>query len=138
MTTIQAKQTIDINDYLQRNGYTPLREKYNATWYASPFREEKVPSFMVNKERNTFIDWGTGQRGTIIDLAILLYDTDVSGALEILSKYREYYPLERPGSFSFKKQVNHKPLKTISGTIEKINNPKAITYLEKRGIKKKI
>lgn len=135
MNTTQAKEIINIIDFLQSNGHKPVKRKNTSFWYVSPFRKEKTPSFLVNNEKNTFIDWGTGQKGTIVDLVMLLHNTDISGALKILSRYR---PGNYSNSFSFKKQGNQETKKTIPGTIEKISHPHAISYLEKRGIKREI
>lgn len=136
MNTTQAKMSININSYLQSNGYQPVKRKGNSFWYLSPFRDEKSASFLVNEETNTFIDWGTGQRGTIVDLAMLLYNTDISGALKKLSQFHR--PGDHTPTFSFKKQTYKKTIKDIQGKIEKITHPKAISYLVKRGIKREV
>lgn len=136
MNTIQAKRTININSYLQSNGYQPVRSKGNSSWYLSPFRTEKKASFVVNDETNTFIDWGSGQRGTIIDLIMILFNTDISEALKILSRCKP--SAKNMPVLSFNKQDIQKPAKFIPGKIEKISHSRVKSYLEKRGIKKNI
>ena len=42
------------------------------SWYYSPFRKEATPSFHVLRGANTWIDFGTGEKGTNIDLIIRL------------------------------------------------------------------
>ena len=71
MTCAQAIQ-IDIVDYLSKTGYQPAKIRNNDFWYLSPLREEKTPSFKVNKKLNQWYDHGLGKGGNLIDLAILL------------------------------------------------------------------
>ncbi len=130
MNTAQAKQTIHIDYFLQRNGYQPVKQTEMKSWYLSPLRNEKTASFMVNRDRNTFVDWGSGERGTIIDLAMFLFSTDISGALEKLEGYRQP---EKTANFFFKKQKSVSK-KTLSGKIERITHPRLIDYLYSRGI----
>ncbi|TAA74134.1 MAG: hypothetical protein CDV28_1388 [Candidatus Electronema aureum] len=56
----------------------------NELWYFSPLRKEKTASFKVNKTLNVWYDHGEGIGGTIIDLVILQFQTDISGALKKL------------------------------------------------------
>ncbi len=136
MNTIQAKRTIHINDFLQKSGYKPVKVTDNSSWYLSPLRTEKTASFLVDNEKNTFVDWGTGQRGSIIDLVMAQFHTDVSGALKILSKNEP--PVNSTPVYSFKRQNFHKIQKTIPGKFEQITHPWLVSYLRKRGINENI
>lgn len=131
MNTDQAKKTVNINDYLSNAGHKPVSQRGNHFRYYSPFREERTASFDVDNAKNTFIDWGTGQTGTIIDLVMILSNTDVSGALEILDQYNGE---PSKSTFSFTKHESKQTRKSIPGTIEKITDPSLINYLISRKI----
>ena len=136
MNTKQAKEKISINEYLQSNGYQPVKQNNNSLWYLSPFRNEKTASFVVNEIKGIFTDWGTGEKGTIIDLVMQLHHTDISGALEILSRHKpspENLPI-----LSFKKQNISVHTKSFPGKIDKIENSRIKLYLKKRGIDKQV
>lgn len=44
-------------------------QKRNDLWYNAPYREERTPSFKVNKDRNVWFDFGLGRGGDIFTLA---------------------------------------------------------------------
>lgn len=68
----EAKQ-IDLVDYLNSLGHQPKIVRNHDYWYLSPFRQEKTPSFKVNRKQNVWFDHGAGEGGTIIDLGIRLF-----------------------------------------------------------------
>ncbi len=49
---------IDLVDYLQKCGHQAIKIRNNDYWYLSPFREEKTPSFKVNRKLNIWYDHG--------------------------------------------------------------------------------
>ena len=125
----QAK-SIDIVAFLQKNGLTGI-EKGSFIWYCSPLRQEKTASFSVDQDRNRWIDFGSGQRGDLLDLVKLIYNTDTPGALEILSK-------TNPDEFlSFSRQ-NIQPKQKVPGIIinhlQPIANNALLEYLVVRNI----
>ena len=73
MNCEQAKK-IDIVDFLARLGFYPAKKptRPNQCWYCSPFRSERTASFVVDRARNKWWDFGTGEGGSIIDLCIKL------------------------------------------------------------------
>jgi hypothetical protein len=84
MNIAQIKQ-IDLVDYLKAIGFSPTNESAKSAWYHAPYREDRTPSFKVNKDKNMWYDFGTAQSGDIIDLAELLYQTkDVSRLLKLI------------------------------------------------------
>jgi CHC2 zinc finger len=72
MTFTEAKN-ISISEYLSSLGIGATYISGNDHWYRSPFREERTPSFKVNSRLNVWFDHGTGEGGTIIDLAAKLH-----------------------------------------------------------------
>lgn len=66
MNINQAK-SIPLADFLSRLGYEPSFTKRGQLWYCSPLRSEKEPSFKLNPERNSWIDFGDNRKGDILD-----------------------------------------------------------------------
>lgn len=84
MNIAQIKQ-IDLVDYLKAIGFSPTKESAKSAWYHAPYREDRTPSFKVNKDKNMWYDFGTAQSGDIIDLAELLHQSkDVSRLLKLI------------------------------------------------------
>lgn len=84
MNIAQIKQ-IDLVDYLRAIGYSPTKESDKSAWYHAPYREDRTPSFKVNKNKKMWYDFGTAKSGDIIDLAALLYQSkDVSRLLKLI------------------------------------------------------
>ena len=54
---IQEAKQIRIADYLQKLGYTPVKQQGNSLWYKSPLREEIDASFKLNTELNQWYDF---------------------------------------------------------------------------------
>ncbi|HHH14309.1 MAG TPA: DNA primase [candidate division WWE3 bacterium] len=132
MTTQDAKK-IDLVDVMARLGHTPTKIQGASVWYRSPFREEKTASFKVNKDLNSWYDFGIGEGGRIIELFQALYnDQSVPHALEIIGNMHAFSvptpaPLPKPP-----KQKTDKPVITA---VREISNPALIQYLEqKRGL----
>jgi hypothetical protein len=129
MNCKQANQ-IRIEDFLNSQGYTPVRiDQKRFFWYRAPYRKDSSPSLMVDTKKNYWLDKGTATRGTTVDLAILLHNTDLTGALRIL---------ENPGAiksdFSFleKQKVNSPGIEIKK--IQPLQNRKLIEYLSNRKI----
>jgi len=83
MNCEQAKK-IEIVDFLARISISPQKTTGTNYWYLSPNRDEKTPSFKVNKTQNIWVDYGTGKGGKILELVMTLYNVDLSEALKII------------------------------------------------------
>lgn len=75
--TLDEIKAIDIISYLATLGYQPSKVRHNDYWYLSPLRNEKIPSFKVNKAINRWYDHGLGKGGNLIDFAVLYYSCTV-------------------------------------------------------------
>jgi len=128
--TCKEAKNIDINDFMKHCGNKPAIEKEKETWYPSPFRQEKDPSFRVNNSMQLWYDYGIGQGGDIIKLGCLLFSCDVAGFLEWLERE----------NFSFRQQEGPKIVEPKSKitSIEPISDPLLIKYIEERAISKEI
>src|SRR5450631_2686099 len=95
MNCEQANQ-INIVDYLNSLGYQPQKIRGNDYWYLSPFRDEKDPSFKVEKNKNVWYDHGLGKGGKLIDFVMEFYHCDVSEALQKVSFFQPQNNIVRP------------------------------------------
>lgn len=127
---IQEAKQIRIADYLQSQGYTPVKQQVNSLWYKSPLREETEASFKVNTELNQWYDFGLGKGGNIIALAEELYASDYVPYL--LNKIAEQAPHIRPVSFSFRQQASESSFQQLE--VRELTHPALLRYLQERGI----
>ncbi len=84
LSIIEARQ-IDMVDYLSKLGHVPAKIRGNDYWYLSPLRQEKTPSFKINKKLNRWYDHGIGNGGNIIDFIILFNKCTIGEVLKQLS-----------------------------------------------------
>ncbi|HBG79448.1 MULTISPECIES: toprim domain-containing protein [Proteiniphilum] len=131
MNSEQAKQ-IRIEDYLSRIGIKPIKERGQNLWYKSPFRNENEPSFKVNRDINQWHDFGSGEKGNLIDLAMKLHQTNsVSEALRAIEQAVSY-PKIQQSSFSFRQQEFSEGISNVE--IKPLNHPALIEMLHIRKI----
>jgi hypothetical protein len=86
--TIEDAKRIPITEWLASRGYQPARKHGEIWWYPSmlPDRAEHTPSFKVNTRINRWIDFGNGQKGSLIDLGILYHRCSITDFLWMLDK----------------------------------------------------
>ena len=131
MNIDEAKQ-ISIADYLHSLGHDPVRQQGHNLWYKSPFRDERVPSFKVNTERNLWYDFALGKGGNLIALAGKLYaSSDVS---YLLKRIAEQAPQVHPASFSFGRSSSSDESDKRPTEIIPLASPALFSYLGERGI----
>ncbi len=126
-------RSISIVDFLSKNSIALVGE--NGTWYRyeNPIRNERTPSFFVNKKKNYWKDFGSGEFGNIIDLVRIMNHTDITGALNILKENK----LTQHHSFSFSQQeseIDGSEAKLIIRHLQPIQNKALIQYLNYRKI----
>lgn len=80
--SIRGAKEIDLVDYLSRLGHEPSKIRNSDYWYLSPLRNEKTPSFKVNRKLNCWYDHGMGKGGNLIDFAILYHHCTIREFLE--------------------------------------------------------
>lgn len=129
MNSEQAKQ-IRIEEYLYRIGIKPNKERGHNLWYISPFRNENEPSFKVNRSINQWHDFGSGEKGNIIDLAMKLHNTNsVSEALQAIERA---VPFTSILSFSFRQQDDLGKMENV--IVQPLTHPALIQLLNERKI----
>jgi len=139
-----AKQK-DLVDYLASLDHQPQKIRGNDHWYLSPLREEKTPSFKVNKKFNIWYDHGIGKGGTLIDFGILYHGCTVA---EFLQKLSSPLSFQQPKNYPLTGQPS--PNSGEAGPVQKdpdpgkskikiisekaIESPALIEYLTSRSI----
>ena len=64
----EKARNIDIVSTLANLGHFPVRKTEKEAWFLSPFRSETQASFKVSLKENYWIDFGTFEGGSTIDL----------------------------------------------------------------------
>lgn len=85
LLSCRQANTIDLVDYLGSLGYRPARVRPPDYWYCSPLREERRPSFKVNRRINRWYDHGLGSGGTLVDFGIRYHGCSIREFLKTLS-----------------------------------------------------
>jgi len=67
---IEQAKAIAIAEILAKLELTPAKETETDATYLSPFRNERTPSFHVDKEHNVWYDHGEGIGGNAFDLVV--------------------------------------------------------------------
>lgn len=83
--TCSGTKQIDLVDYLASLGHLPQKVKNQDYWYLSPLRDEKTPSFKVNRKLNVWYDHATGKGGNLIDFGMQHFKCSVAELLQRLS-----------------------------------------------------
>lgn len=81
---IDKAKEMDMVLYLSKLGFEPIRIRANDYWYHSPFRDERTPSFKINRRLNRWYDHGMGKGGNCIDFGILYFGIGVAEFLEVI------------------------------------------------------
>jgi hypothetical protein len=129
LSFINAKQ-IQIVDYLAGLAIEPVKIYGNDHWYRSPFREERTPSFKVNSRLNVWFDHGTGEGGTIIDLAAKLHQCTYQEAAEKLTNGN----YQKAVQSVIRKKIEQPENKIEIIGVNPITDPRLIKYLKQRCI----
>lgn len=123
---------LPIKQYLADNGIHPVKDKGYYGMYHSPFRADHNASMKVDYTKNLWIDYGTGEGGTMIDLVMRLEACTLPEAICRLEQRLSGIP-----SFSFqgKNSVTkeEKPGITVE-RVQSLENPFLIAYLKERRI----
>ncbi len=136
--SLQWVKQMDMVEYLQKLGYQPQKIRNNDYWFLSPLRDEKEPSFKVNRRLNAWYDFGLGQGGNIIDFGLLYHRCTVA---ELLQKLPKIFSFHQPQTLTVQQPLpNTQKLKeALEPTIKVIaarplTNPSLCRYLGDRKI----
>lgn len=83
---IRTIKEINMISFLESHGYMPRYRHGDSAMFFSPLREEKNPSFYVSKWKGQWYwkDWGTGERGDLIELVERLFGYSFTDAVEYI------------------------------------------------------
>lgn len=119
---------IDLVEFLVSIGYEADRISGQNFWYRSPLRQEKTPSFKVNRRLNRWRDFGTGKGGSIIDFCQEYYQRDFQGTIQLLSGHINL-PLRQIPDITTE---DPSPIKVTQA--KSISSIALAAYIKKRGI----
>lgn len=133
---------IDLMEYLAILGHQPKKVQGADYWYCSPLRDEKTPSFKVNRTKNLWYDHGTGQGGDIIDFGTQYFKTTASELLDRLTSVNsnQTLPFHPPAKSAAKPQPGagekeeNNPGKIIIMATQPLEDRRLLEYLESRCI----
>jgi len=122
-----------IREYLAGLNIYPAKDKGYYGMYHSPFREDSNASMKVDYDKNLWIDYGSNEGGTLIDLVMRIENCTNGEAMRKLEQHLSGMP-----SFSFQgnsipKEKEPETAMRITG-IAPINSPALIDYLCERKI----
>ena len=124
----QAKR-LDMVDYLAFIGHFPKKIRGQDHWFVAPFRDEKEPSFKVNRHLNCWYDHGEGRGGNLIDFGILYHRCSISDFLQRLKSYSSF---QQPIPVPVKKDPEKSGLHILA--ICPLRNHRLTEYLRQRCI----
>lgn len=123
-----------IKDYLAGMGIHPAKDKGYYGMYHSPFREDKDASMKVDYTKNLWIDFGSNEGGTLIDLVMRMENCTNGQAMHLLEQ-------RLAGTISFSFHGNNTPTHekeretTMRITsVAELNTPALLGYLKERSI----
>ena len=86
MTVRDIVESVDLVDYVSQ--YADMELKSDGDyWCCSPLKDERTPSFSVNRDLNRFYDFSSGAYGNILDFIMKHDHCGFREALEAVKKY---------------------------------------------------
>jgi DNA primase len=133
---ISELNRLSIRQYLAWKNIYPVRDRGYYGMYRSPFREDHNASMKVDYNKNLWIDYGTGEGGTMIDLVMRINSCSLNDAITELNQY-DNTTAQQLDSFSFHGNINN-PTKqehviNILNVVS-LANPALLGYLNERQI----
>ncbi|WP_157278994.1 hypothetical protein [Olivibacter sitiensis] len=135
MNIAQIKERILISDFLNREGFKPQRYNGITATYKAPYRADRDGSLVVNDKKGVWFDHGEGKGGTIIELGLLLYNTQsVESVVGRINRIYNDLPVEKiPNRNDLQDRERPKPHEVVR-TKPLGNNFAISSYLQSRGI----
>lgn len=143
MTTYNEANKISIKAYLASRGIHPVKDHDYYGMYRSPFRDDINASLKVDYNKNLWIDFGSNDGGTMIDLVMRINNCSLNEAMQELNRYNSTSvnlhnnttAQQQSQFFSF--HGNNSNRNTPAITIQKvlpITHQALVDYLSKRKI----
>lgn len=129
---IDEIKKISIKWYMEFIGCKIKEDKGYYGKYLAPYREDVRPSLKVDYNRNVWVDYGTGEGGTIIDIVMKVQNISLGEAIQYLTNLQ----IDET-SFSFHRKIvsaGEEKNKIIIKSVSPISNNKLIQFLNFRKI----
>lgn len=123
--------TISIKEYLYSQNIHPVKDRGYYGMYHSLFRADNNASLKVDFSKNLWIDFGSNEGGTLIDLVMRINNCTVG---EAVTKLERQYGSIQADSFSFQGNDNFRK-EEPSISIQKViplSHPSLLHYLTER------
>lgn len=137
--TIEQSHLLPLAEILSRLGFSPVKTDQDGvySWYFSPLRPEKSPSFHVDLRKNRWFDFGEGTGGDALDLIIKLQGLDRSAGLAFLEEMfggQNVAPKLAVATPKLPTRTTTNPLELVE--IKPLTSIALFQYLTERGIQK--
>jgi len=124
---------LDMVGFLEKLGYSPKKIRNDDYWFLSPLRDEKTPSFKVNRKLNVWYDHGIGKGGNMVDFGILYFKCSVSELLHRLwHESNHNFSFHQPAPADEKKESDAVKIKILSE--QPLTSESLLEYLKERSI----
>jgi hypothetical protein len=143
MRTYNEANKISIKAYLANRGIHPVKDHGYYGMYRSPFRNDINASLKVDYNKNLWIDFGSNDGGTMIDLVMRINNCSLNEAMQELNRYNSTSgnlynnttAQQQSQSFSFHGNNSNKntPAITIQ-KVQPITHKALIDYVSERKI----
>lgn len=131
---INEIKRIPIVSVLNANNINPVKINDREAWYYAFHRSERTPSVKVDLERNIFYDFGSGEGGSVIDLAISLNSSrGVGEAIRYLSQYVGNYNCDLKLA-PLNPVENERLNQLIVFNEEPLSHPALLSYIKERNV----
>lgn len=129
---IEKIKRIPIVRVLELHGVLPAKIKANRWIYFALSRQEKTPSLNVNLRTNYFKDFGSGEKGSVIDIVMLLKNFDIKEAIDYLKSFDSANFEENKNEIP--EQLAIDPLIVVDKVLP-LTHPALLQFAKLRGIK---
>jgi len=129
--TLDNIKKISIQEYLGQMGINPTKENSRYGMYHSPFREDKDASMKVDYDQNLWIDYGSGEGGSIIDLVARLENISIGEAIARLDDNSSSF--QRDAFIIPTSPINREPAIKIQN-IAQLAHPALLVYFNERAV----
>ncbi len=128
--SLQQIKEMDMVDYLKSLGHQLQRTNGNDYWYLSPLREERTPSFKVNRQLNCWYDHSIGTGGNLVDFLLLYHHCTAKELLQRMNNSLSFHQPKQPIVSSVKDSTNTLATET---KIKGQNDPDSSPEREQKG-----
>jgi hypothetical protein len=133
LSTSEAK-SLDMVRYLETLGYCAQKIRGHDWWYLSPLRDEKTPSFKVDRKLNLWYDHGIGKGGNLVDFGVLFFQCSVKEFLQKLMKVPAQNFSFHPPLSSQETSPESEEKKLLITSVHPLISPRFYYYISSRRI----